>query len=271
MKKIVLKLRNDILVKIEFSIIFCFNAKIFVSGNPPKKIDHCEMFYFKHVLFQQAQEELKDDSVQKELERKSKEETVSSLLALQAGNVAAAAPADIPAEQAAVAAAPVVMQEVVAASQPAVVSAAAAVLPTATAVAPAAIPAVASAAAAPTSEHQEETYILLVDENSQVDPSQVLYLDPNSLASGNVLLMSQDSNGTAAPTAVAQSAVAVAQQPSVVTTVANGSQNGTAPTQLQVVKEQQPQLLVQQPAEVPAQQIEQQPQQQVLAAVVPSE
>ena len=211
---------------------------------------------------------MKDDSVQKELERKSKEETVSSLLALQAGNVAA--PADAP-EQAAVAAEPVVMQEVVAASQPAVVSAAAAVLPTATAVAPAAMPAVASAAA-PTSEHQEETYILLVDENSQVDPSQVLYLDPNSLASGNVLLMSQDSNGTAAPTAVAQSAVAVAQQPSVVTTVANGSQNGTAPTQLQVVKEQQPQLLVQQPAEVPAQQIEQQQQQQVLAAaVVPSE
>ena len=221
----------------------------------------CIYFYLK------AQEEPKDDSVQKELERKSKEETVSSLLALQAGNVAAA-PADVP-EQAAVAAEPVVMQEVVAASQPAVVSAAAAVLPTATAVAPAAMPAVASAAA-PTSEHQEETYILLVDENSQVDPSQVLYLDPNSLASGNVLLMSQDSNGTAAPTAVAQSAVAVAQQPSVVTTVANGSQNGTAPSQLQVVKEQQPQLLVQQPAEVPAQQIEQQ-QQQVLAAVVPSE
>ena len=44
---------------------------------------------------------------------------------------------------------------------------------------------------------QEETYILLVDDNSDhvVDSlnSQLLYLDSNSLANGNVVLMTQDS------------------------------------------------------------------------------
>ena len=103
----------------------------------------------------------------------AEEETVSSLLALQAGNVAAAA-----------------ADKSVATPTTEVPSTAA----------PSAAPATAA------SENQEETYILLVDENSQVDSSQVLYLDPNSLANGNVLLM-QGSNGTA--TAVPGQAQAV--------------------------------------------------------------
>ena len=49
----------------------------------------------------------------------------------------------------------------------------------------------------PTTNDQEETYILLVDDNSDhvVDSlnSQLLYLDSNSLANGNVVLMTQDS------------------------------------------------------------------------------
>ena len=108
----------------------------------------------------------------------AEEETVSSLLALQAGNVAAAT-----------------ADKSVATPTTAEVPSTAA-----TSAAP------ATAAASATSENQEETYILLVDENSQVDSSQVLYLDPNSLANGNVLLM-QGSNGTA--TAVPGQAQAV--------------------------------------------------------------
>merc|ERR1719195_992322 len=108
----------------------------------------------------------------------AEEETVSSLLALQAGNVAAA----------------VADKSVATPTTTEVPSTAA------TSAAP------ATAAASATSENQEETYILLVDENSQVDSSQVLYLDPNSLANGNVLLM-QGSNGTA--TAVPGQAQAV--------------------------------------------------------------
>ena len=49
----------------------------------------------------------------------------------------------------------------------------------------------------PATTEQEETYILLVDDNSDhvVDSlnSQLLYLDSNSLANGNVVLMTQDS------------------------------------------------------------------------------
>ena len=49
----------------------------------------------------------------------------------------------------------------------------------------------------PATTDQEETYILLVDDNSDhvVDSlnSQLLYLDSNSLANGNVVLMTQDS------------------------------------------------------------------------------
>ena len=104
----------------------------------------------------------------------AEEETVSSLLALQAGNVAAAADKSV-------------------------------ATPTSEEVPSTAATSAAPATAA-TSENQEETYILLVDENSQVDSSQVLYLDPNSLANGNVLLM-QGSNGTA--TAVPGQAQAV--------------------------------------------------------------
>ena len=119
----------------------------------------------------------------------AEEETVSSLLALQAGNVAAAA-----------------ADKSVATPTTAEVPSTAA-----TSAAP------ATAAASATSENQEETYILLVDENSQVDSSQVLYLDPNSLANGNVLLM-QGSNGTATavpgqPQAVVTSGTAAPVQP----------------------------------------------------------
>ena len=104
----------------------------------------------------------------------------------------------------------------------------------------------------PTSENQEETYILLVDENSQVDSSQVLYLDPNSLANGNVLLM-QGSNGTATavpgqPQAVVTSGTAApapvqpqaapsgsaCQQQTVMTTVGDN----TPMQPIQTVKEQ---------------------------------
>ena len=36
-----MKLRNDIMAKIEFLVIFFYNLKKFLSGHPPKKIDHC--------------------------------------------------------------------------------------------------------------------------------------------------------------------------------------------------------------------------------------
>jgi len=190
-------------------------------------------------------------------EEKSKEESVvSSLLALQAGVTNEEPPAAaVAAPQAVtqVVTQAVVGQEVygsVALQQhtqpaPSVVSPSVAAAP--------APQAAVGATAAPTSEHQEETYILLVDENSQVDSSQVLYLDPNSLANGNVLLMSQDSNGTAAATAVAPSAAAA------VATAVNGASNGTV-QQMQVVKQDQQhtpqQILIQEPG-IAAQQLQQ--------------
>ena len=39
--KVLMKLRNDIMAKIEFLVIFFYNLKKNLSGHPPKKIDHC--------------------------------------------------------------------------------------------------------------------------------------------------------------------------------------------------------------------------------------
>ena len=39
------------MAKIEFSIIFCSNMKFLVSGNPPKKIDHCARIHWPKNKF----------------------------------------------------------------------------------------------------------------------------------------------------------------------------------------------------------------------------
>jgi len=188
------------------------------------------------------------DELDKAAEEKSKEETVvSSLLALQAGQ---------PVPQAAVTQA-VVTHEVpmYAASMQ---HAAHASEMSHQAVVTQGVAAVTAASTVASHSHsQEETYILLVDENSAVDSSQVLYLDPNSLANGNVLLMPSNDDNPANGTATAQHDVTAPV--SAVTAVPAVSCNGMQ--QLQVVKDQSQQIsLIQQHQHQPggaAQQLQQ--------------